>query len=177
MSLQHTRKSLWIFEQSVQGLVANLGKSTVCRGKEGERRCPVQDVSRGSVVEGCGEGSYEGGEAVVSSQSLVQCEGAGGRLGGNNAWGLREGGVGREGYWVIWKGYWVGIGWVRRKRDGIRIRWVGWRSSSMVDTCVLCECSRNLVAIWAEDLPDGAVEHIVHQVDLPARTKQLFCLR
>ena len=47
----------------------------------------------------------------------------------------------------------------------------------MVDTCVLCESSRNLVAIWAKDLPDGAVEHVVHQVDLPARTKQLFCLR
>ena len=128
MSLQHTRECLWIFEQSVQSLVANLGKSTVCRGKEGERRSPVQDVSRGSVVEGCSEGSYEGGEAVVSSQSLVQGEGARGDLRGNNAWGLREGGVGREGYWVIWKGYrvsrernWVGIRWVRRKRNGVRI--------------------------------------------------------
>ena len=47
----------------------------------------------------------------------------------------------------------------------------------MVDTGVLCECSGNLVAIWAKDLSDGAVEHIVHQVDLPAGTKQLLCLR
>ena len=38
---------------------------------------------------------------------------------------------------MIWKGYgvsrernWVSIGWVRRKRDGIRIIWVGCRSSS-----------------------------------------------
>ena len=71
MSLQHTRECVWIFEQSVQGLVANLGKSTVCRGKEGEGRSPVQDVSSGSVVEGCSEGSHESGEAVVSGQSLV----------------------------------------------------------------------------------------------------------
>ena len=48
---------------------------------------------------------------------------------------------------------------------------------TMVDTCVLCEGSGNLVAVWAKDLPDGAVEHIVHQVDLPARNKQLLCLR
>jgi len=47
----------------------------------------------------------------------------------------------------------------------------------MVDTCVLCESSGNLVAIWAEDLSDGAMEHIVQQVDLFVRTKQLFCLR
>ena len=128
MSLQHTRECIWIFEQSIQGLIADLGKSTVCRGKDGEGRSPVQDVSSGSVVEGCSKGSYEGGEAVVSSQSLVKGEGAGGDLRGNNAWGLREGGVGREGYWVIWKGYrvsrernWVGIRWVRRKKDGVRI--------------------------------------------------------
>ena len=49
--------------------------------------------------------------------------------------------------------------------------------NTMVDTCVLCESSRYLVAIWAKDLPHSAVEHIVHQVDLPPRTKQLFCLR
>ena len=137
MSLEHTRECIWIFEQPVQGLVADLGKSTVCRGEEGERRSPVQDVGGRSVVEGCGEGGHESGEPIVSGQGFVEGEGAGGRLGGNNAWGLREGGVGREGYWVIWKGYWVswernwvGIGWVRRKRDGIRISWVGWRSSS-----------------------------------------------
>ena len=137
MSLEHTRECIWIFEQTVQGLVADLGKSTVRRGKEGERRSPVQDVGGRSVVEGCGEGGHKSGEAVVSGQGLVEGEGAGGSLGGNYAWGLREGGVGREGYWVIWKGYWVsrernwvGIGWVGRKRDGIRIRWVGWRSSS-----------------------------------------------
>ena len=41
---------------------------------------------------------------------------------------MTNGGGGREGYWVIWKGYWVsrernwvGIGWVRRKRDRVRI--------------------------------------------------------
>ena len=128
MSLQHTREGLWIFEQSVQSLVANLGKGTVCRGKEGERRRAVQDVRGGSVVESGSEGGDEGGEAVVSSQSLVQGEGARGDLRGNNAWGLREGGVGREGYWVIWKGYrvsrernWLGIRWVRGKRNGVRI--------------------------------------------------------
>ena len=80
MSLQHTRECIWIFEQSVQGLIANLGKSTVCRGKDGEGRSPVQDVSSGSVVEGCSKSSYERGEAVVSGQSLVQGEGASGGL-------------------------------------------------------------------------------------------------
>ena len=63
-----------------------------------------------------------------------------------------------------------------RKLDGVGSEvaecWI-----TMVDTCVLCEGSGNLVAIWAKDLPDGAVEHIVHQVDLPARNKQFLCLR
>ena len=57
----------------------------------------------------------------------------------------------------------------------LEVRWL--ITMAMVDTCVLCESSGNLVAIWAKDLPNGAVEHIVHQVDLPAGTKQLLCLR
>ena len=129
MSLQHTRERVGIFEQPVQGLVANLGKGTVRRGKEGERCRAVQDVRGGSVVEGGSEGGDEGGEAVVGGESLVEGEGAGGGLGGDDAsWGEGEGGVGGEGYGGVWKGYcvsrernWVEKGCVRGKRYGIRI--------------------------------------------------------
>ena len=48
---------------------------------------------------------------------------------------------------------------------------------TMVDACVLCESPRDLVAIWTKDLPHGAVENIVQQVDLSARAQQLFRLR
>ena len=46
-----------------------------------------------------------------------------------------------------------------------------------MDACVLCESPRDLVAIWTKDLPHGAVENIVQQVDLPSRAQQLFRLR
>ena len=48
---------------------------------------------------------------------------------------------------------------------------------AVVDACVLCESPRDLVAIWTKDLPHGAVENIVQQVDLPSRAQQLFRLR
>ena len=48
---------------------------------------------------------------------------------------------------------------------------------TVVDACVLCESPRDLVAIWTKDLPHGAVENIVQQVDLPSRAQQLFRLR
>ena len=72
--LEDTRERIWVLQQPVKGLVADLGKSTVCRGKEGERSRAVQDVRSGSVVEGSGEGGDEGGEAVVGGESLVEGE-------------------------------------------------------------------------------------------------------
>ena len=48
---------------------------------------------------------------------------------------------------------------------------------TVVDACVLCESPRDLVAIQTKDLPHGAVENIVQQVDLPSRAQQLFRLR
>merc|ERR1711899_360276 len=132
MSLEDTRERIWVLQQPVKGLVANLGKGAVGRGEEGEGGSSVQDVGGGAVVEGGSEGGHKGGEAVVGGQGLVQAERARGGLGGDYSWG---------------------------------------------DTCVFCKCSRNLVLVWAKNLPDSAVQHIVDQVDLPAKHQQLLRLR
>ena len=114
--LEDTRERIWVLQQPVKGLVANLGKGAVGRGEEGEGGSSVQDVGGGAVVEGGSEGGHQGGEAVVGGQGLVQAERARGGLGGDYSWGLGEGGVRREGYGVIWKRYRVS-----RERDWVRI--------------------------------------------------------
>ena len=57
--LEDTRERIWVLQQPVKGLVANLGKGAVGRGEEGEGGSSVQDVGGGAVV----EGSSEGGQA------------------------------------------------------------------------------------------------------------------
>ena len=65
-------------------------------------------------------------------------------------------------------GYFV-VGYVKLEQPRISI--------TMIDACVLRKCSRNLVLVWAKNLPDSAVQHIVDQVDLPPKHQQLFRLR